>query len=169
MPITVELPRPPRLSADDFSRADLEFRGVDHSGPSFEARVYLDNPRAEVGSGRAEDAGYAGSFYVFGHGGCFGELGHCDVPTGPRGPYDLRPPHQLTPQFRTIFVTDALRRVMRSSNEDSFTVTVVAVVYDNPTSRVADVEDPLVFESVSLILHQDQAAAGIPLPRRPSL
>jgi hypothetical protein len=164
MATTLELPRPPQVSPDDFSRADLEFRGVDHSGPSYEARVYLNNPKAAVETGRAEDTGYAGSFYVFGHGGCFGEEGHCDVPEGPRGPFDRRLPHQLTPQFRTVVITDALRRVMRSDEGQTFTATVVPVVRDNPASLIGDVRDPLQFESVSLITYDDPSAAGIPLP-----
>ncbi len=166
MAATLELPRPPHVSHDDFSRADLEFRGVDHSGSSFDARVYLDNHKADVDSGRGEDSGYAGSFYVFGHGGCFGEVGHCDVPEGPRGPYDRRLPHQLTPQFRTVVITAALRRLMCAGEADTFTVTVVPVVYDNPASLVGDVKDPLRFESVSLITYDDPSAAGIPLPGR---
>ena len=31
---------------DDLSRADLVFYGVDHSGPSYEARVFINNPAA---------------------------------------------------------------------------------------------------------------------------
>ena len=166
MAITVKLPRPPHTAPDEFSRADLEFRGVDHSGPTLEARVYLNNTAADVTSGRAEGAGYAGSFYVFGHGGCFGELGHCDIPAGPRGTYDYRLPHQLTPQFKTIVITDALQRLMRTSNDETFTVTVVAVVYENPISTVSNAANPLKFESVSLITREDPAAAGIPLPPR---
>jgi hypothetical protein len=164
MAVTLELPRPPHTAPDEFSRADLEFRGVDHSGPTFEARVYLDNPAADASVGRDQGKGYAGSFYVFGHGGCFGELGHCALPEGPRGPYDYRLPHQLTPQFKTVVVTDALRRLMRTGEEETFTVTVVPIVYENPVSKVSDVTDPLKFESVSLITREDPAAAGIPLP-----
>jgi hypothetical protein len=164
MAATLELPRPPQLSPDDFSRADLEFRGVDHSGPSFEARVYLDNPKADAETGRGDDTGYAGSFYVFGHGGCFGEAGHCDVPEGPRSAFDQRLPHQLTPQFRTVVITEALRRVMRSGDASTFTATVVPVVRENPASLVGDVGDPLQFESVSLITYEDPSAAGIQLP-----
>jgi hypothetical protein len=164
MGTTLELPRPPHLSPDDFSRADLEFRGVDHSGPSFEARVYLDNPKADAETGQGEDTGYAGSFWVFGHGGCFGEAGHCDVPEGPSGPFDRRLPHQLTPHFRTVVITDALRRVMRGGEGSTFTATVVPVVRENPASLVGDTSDPLQFESVSLITYEDPSAAGIPLP-----
>jgi hypothetical protein len=162
MPVTLELARPPH-DPDEFSRADLQFRGVDHSGPSFEALVFFDNTRANVSTARTEDAGFAGSFYVFGHGGCFGELGHCDVRDEPKGVYDKRLSHPLTPQFKTLIITDALRRLMRTSRRRKFTVTVVAAVAKNPVSR-APRGDPLMFESVSLLVDQDPAAAGIPPP-----
>ncbi|HWH12470.1 MAG TPA: hypothetical protein VG165_15205, partial [Solirubrobacteraceae bacterium] len=93
-----------------YSRADLVFYGVDHSGPSFEARIFLGNPGAGLSTPVDDEHGYAGSFHVFGHGGCFGDSGHCAVPTGPRDPFDLRPPHQLTPITMTVIVTRALKR-----------------------------------------------------------
>src|SRR5919202_1463780 len=145
MPITVELERPD--PSQPFSRADLEFRGVDHSGPSYEARIFFDNPSANESTPAEVDQGYAGSFHVFGHGGCFGELGHCDVTLGGRGVYDRRLPHPLTPLFKT------------------FTVTVAAVVPEQPGVN----GDPLRFESVSLITFQDPSAAGIPLPHERTL
>lgn len=160
MAVTLKLPRP--HPAEDFSRADLEFRGVDHSGPSYEARVFFNNPEADAGTACDAAAGYAGSLHVFGHGGCFGELGHCDVREGPPGVYDHRMPHQLTPQFKTLIVTEAMRRLLQTAAAKTFSVTVVAIVPDNPTSR-AKVENPLKFESVSLITYQDPSAAGIPL------
>jgi hypothetical protein len=79
----LELPAP----EVDFKRADLVFYGVDHSGSSFEAQISLgDEP--------------AGSFYIFGHGGCFGDVGHCDIPSGPRHPDDKRLPTHLHPTQR---------------------------------------------------------------------
>jgi hypothetical protein len=162
MAVTVKLPRPP--PAEDFIRADLEFRGVDHSGPSYEVRAFFNNPGADAGTACEVAEGYAGSLHVFGHGGCFGELGHCDVREEPLGVYDLRMPHQLTPQFKTLIVTEALRRLLQTGGAKSFSVTVVAVVPDNPTSR-AKVADPLKFESVSLITYENPSAAGIPLPQ----
>jgi len=163
MAITLELERPD--PADEFSRADLEFRGVDHAGPSFEARLFLDNPNADASMARDESEGYAGSFHVFGHGGCFGELGHCDVRDEPRSVYDRRPPHPLTPQFKTVIITDSLRRVMQTAKrKKTFTVTVVAVVSEGPGLRAVG-GDPLKFESVSLITFQDPSAAWIPLPQ----
>jgi tyrosinase len=158
MTIIVKLSRPPQ-SAGEFSRADLEFRGVDHSGPSYEARVYLDNPLADADTGREPTSGYAGSFHVFGHGGCFGELGHCDIPHGPSSPYDLRFRHQLTPQYKTVIITDALRTAMVSTTRRTLTVTVVPIIRDNPVSVVRKIDDPLRFDSVSLITFEDPARA----------
>jgi tyrosinase len=163
MPVTLKLSRPE--PAEEFTRADLEFRGVDHSGPSFEARVFFDNAKAEDSTECEEATGYAGSFHVFGHGGCFGELGHCDVKDAPRGVYDHRPPHQLTPQFKTVIVTAALRRVAQARARKDFTITIVAVVSNGARSAKA-ADDPLQFESVSLITYQDPSAAGIPLPQQ---
>jgi hypothetical protein len=163
MPPTLKLSRPE--PTEEFTRADLEFRGVDHSGPSFEARVFFDNARADDATEKDAESGYAGSFYVFGHGGCFGELGHCDVQDAPRGLYDRRPPHQLTPQFKTVIVTEALKRVAQTGARKDFTITIVALVANEPRSRKAQ-GDPLQFESVSLITYQDPSAAGIPLPQQ---
>ena len=100
----------PTAGDHPFARADLVFYGVDHSGPSFEARVFLNEPDADVSTAR-DDPAFAGSFTVFGHAGCAGDVGHCEVPTGPRDPFDRRPPHALTPQTKTVIVTEALRRV----------------------------------------------------------
>jgi hypothetical protein len=153
MAVTLELERP-TPTPDLFTRADLEFRGVDHSGPSFEARIYLDNPGADIDTPRDVSEGYAGSFWVFGHGGCFGELGHCDIPEGPRGPFDKRPPHPLTPHFKTVIVTDALKRVLHTSEAKTLPVTIVPIVPETQFSRVEIDKDPLKFESVSLLTYE---------------
>jgi hypothetical protein len=131
----------------EFARADLVFVGVDHSGASYEARVYLDAPAADRDSGR-DDAAFAGAFHVFGHGGCFGDVGHCDVPAGPADPFDLRPPHQLTPQTKVVIVTDALRRVVAAGAGEQLTVTVVA---QTPGDAPDDV---LAFERVRLVTYK---------------
>ena len=55
----------PRMG-DDLSRADLVFHGVDHSGPSFEALVFLNNPAATADTGRERAQGYVGAFFIFG-------------------------------------------------------------------------------------------------------
>jgi len=101
------------LPADrtDVQRADLVFYGVDHSGPTYEARIFLDNARANVDTPLTADERYAGSFTVFGHGGCFGGDDHCAPRDRYSDEFDRRPPHPLTPQTVAVTITDALERI----------------------------------------------------------
>jgi hypothetical protein len=137
---------PARTGQPDFQRADLVFYGVDHSGPSYEARIYLNNPDADLRTPRDAASHYAGSFTIFGHAGCAGDAGHCEVPAGPRDPFDRRPPHPLTPQTKTVIVTDALRQV----HDDKLQVTVVPV---RPGREGAEVVDTLKFDRFSLLTY----------------
>jgi tyrosinase len=95
-----------------FTRADVVVTGVDHSGGSFEVRIFLNRPDADGSTSRDQAQGYAGRFHVFGHGGCFGDVGHCDVPAPTTDPTDLRPPHLLTPLTTYVTVTKALRQLL---------------------------------------------------------
>jgi tyrosinase len=135
MPITVdiELPR----AGLDIARADLTFYGLDHSGPSYEARVFLDRPDATSDT-PLDDPGYAGSFGVFGHGGCFGEEGHCEVRPAVTT-FDRRMPHPLVPAVRVLTCTDHIARLI-ADNRASVSVTVVAVVRDSPLADAAAAE-----------------------------
>jgi tyrosinase len=133
----IELPDP----AEPFTRADLIFYGLDHSLDSYEGRVFLNAPEADAASPREGDA-YAGSFWIFGHGGCFGDVGHCDVPVRD-DPFDLRPPHQLTPATRTVTVTEALKRILDAGQTEA-TVTVVAHTPEDASEEV------LAFDKVRL-------------------
>jgi hypothetical protein len=53
---------------------DLVFYGVDHTGDSYQARVYLGNSDADINTPLAPDEGFVGVFTVFGHHGCYGEV-----------------------------------------------------------------------------------------------
>ncbi len=57
------------IPLEDVSRVDIEFEQVDHSGASFEGRVFLNNPEADENTDPSPENGYAGSFFIFGHGG----------------------------------------------------------------------------------------------------
>jgi hypothetical protein len=52
----------------DVRRVELVFDGVEQAGPSFEARVFLNNPDADESTAKAPETGYAGSFHVYGYG-----------------------------------------------------------------------------------------------------
>jgi tyrosinase len=152
MTIAIKATSPEISVADigtEFSGADIVFHGVDHAGSSYEGRVYVNNPDADGDTERTPENGYAGSFYVFGHGGCYGDEGHCDVK--PRGPYDQRPPHDLWPMRKTVIATDAIRKAVATG--DPLTVTVVPVV-GATTDRVPEDEELPKFEAVSVITYQ---------------
>jgi hypothetical protein len=122
----VELPEPEVA----FSRADLVFYGIDHSGSSFEAQILFGNEPAGV-------------FFIFGHGGCFGDVGHCDIPEH-IDPFDLRPPHQLLPATRIVTVTEHIRRLVQAG-ERAVPVTVVARTPGSRSNKV------LQFDTVRLL------------------
>jgi tyrosinase len=112
-------------------RADIEFYEVDHAGASYEGRVYLNNPDADADTGK-DDPSYAGSYHVFGHGGCLGDPGHCEVK--PRRPYDPRPDHPLTKARKVVIATDAVMAAIERNG--STTVSVVPIVEPLPYENV---------------------------------
>jgi hypothetical protein len=125
----------PAVRTGEYVRADLIFDEVDHSIASYEGRVYLNAPDATLSTGR-NHAAYAGAFHIFGHGGCFGDLGHCDVPVGPRDAFDLRAPHQLTPVTKVVIVTDALKRIISSTpDQGAVQITVVVAAPGRPNNK----------------------------------
>ena len=128
-----------------YQRADLVFDGVDHSGGSFALRVFFNNPDATDKTEITGENGYVGAVYVFGHGGCFGDEGHCDVPAS-RRPFDYRPPHQLTPAKMWIEVTDAIRQF--AGRQEQLVITVVPVM----PGAVAE-DSPVPFQKVSLVTY----------------
>jgi hypothetical protein len=136
----LELPSPEHA----FTRADLLFYGIDHSGPSYEAQVFM----AARGVGAEADRGhraYVGSWFILGHGGCFGDIGHCDIPRH-RDEFDLRPPHQLEPATRILTVTDPLTAMLQQELT-AIKVTVVA----HTEGRASN--DVLSFSTIRLVTY----------------
>lgn len=136
----------PDAERTDFSRADLIFRSVDHSGDSFTAHVFLDNPEADETTPMDEASGYAGWFAIFGHGGCAGDVGHCDLPLDQLDPEDQRLLHPLTPHTKRVLITEALRRVPGPR----VTITVIPVIPGRTAPQRADVLD---FESLEVAIY----------------
>jgi tyrosinase len=131
----------------DFSRADLVFTGVDHSGPSYEARVFLNNTDATLDTPRDAGQGYAGAFMVFGHGACYGGEGHCDPAREYRDDFDLRLPHPLEPITKTVMITDALNR----TEGEAISITVIGAEH---AGEEATATDALQFEEVRLLVYE---------------
>lgn len=143
-PVSVEFAGP----IHRFQWADLEILGIDHSQASYEGRVFLNNPKADAKTPRTIDQGYAGSFYIFGHGGCFGDVGHCEV-GGQRGPYDYRDPHPLVPTQARVTVTNTLRQLAKTNSE--VTITVVPVV--TAANELCDTTDVFRFEQMRFLTY----------------
>lgn len=133
-----------------FHRADLVFHGLDHSGPSYEVRIFFNRTDATADTPLTADHGYVRSFYLFGHGGCAGQPGHCEVPDS-RRPYDFRPPHQLTPATRWVTVTEAARQALAGGRE--LTVTLVPVVTTASGARWDEDDEVMGLDHVSLVTY----------------
>ncbi|MEO6704189.1 MAG: hypothetical protein ABI140_18375 [Jatrophihabitantaceae bacterium] len=146
--ITFELELPDPSTETEISRADLTFSGLDHSGPSYQIRVYFDAPEAGPDTARSNEAGFAGQFAVFGHGGCFGEEGHCEV-TDPVSAFDRTHPHQLVPATRILDVTPAVQALL-AAGRTSVRVSLVPVVRASPLASPEQAEDVLVIDQVAL-------------------
>lgn len=137
------------------ARADVEFHGVDHSGASFEGRVFLNNPEADENTPLTSEDGYAGSFFIFGHGGCFGDVGHCEVHEEP-GLYDPRAAHPLTPIKTAVIATSALRRAAAEGRDVE--VTVVPVI--TGLTEQTDAEDVFKFDHLSIVTYESEEQAA---------
>jgi tyrosinase len=135
--VTEPVPSDVAVPATDFHHADLEIGGIKHTGSSYEGLVYIDNPGANAGTGKDEEAGYAGSFHVFGHGGCFGAEGHCDAPDERRR-FDNRPLARAIRMKKRVDITEALRRAAASRAE--IQLTIVARTSDPDPDGVLDVK-----------------------------
>lgn len=122
----------------DFSSADFEIGGIKHTGSSYEGLVYINNPDADQDTGKDEDAGFVGSFNVFGHGGCFGAEGHCDNREPERRRFDNRPLARSIRMKKRVNITAALKRAAQGGGEIQFTI--VARTTDPDPEGVLDVK-----------------------------
>jgi hypothetical protein len=120
----------PAALSGEFSRADLVFYGISHRDSSFRALVFLDEPGAKPDTSPTRTEGLAGTFTIFGHGGCVGDEGHCDPTLEWDDPFDRRPPHPLEPQTKFVEITDALRA--HSAKQVVVTVLPIAAAADGP-------------------------------------
>jgi hypothetical protein len=147
-PIPLDLKKP----EGKFYRADLEIYGLDHGGASYEGRVFVNNRDANQDTSKKEENGYVGSFHVFAHSGCFGDVGHCDVKIDKRD-YDLRSSHPLTPMFTRLIITEPLRKQVEKGTK-IFTFTIVPVVKGGDPN-MCDFENVLKFNRLSLVTYDE--------------
>jgi len=148
----------PAMRRACFKHAVLEFHKVDHSGASFQGRVFFNNPEANEQTPQTLENGNAGRFHIFGHGRCWGDPGHCCVPTERRA-FDPRSPHPLTPREVQVDVTQALQNVARKS--EPLKITVVPVIYSAPEE--SDRKDCFHFDGLTLKLRSSHGLLEDPV------
>jgi hypothetical protein len=136
---------PANAAAGRFRRADLIVYDIDSRGESYVGRVYLDAPGTTPDTSLERETGYAGRFVLFGHGGCVGERRHCEPSTN-RDPFDVGPPGGLSPQTKTVEITDALK----TFTGDRLVVTIIAVRAPADTLEPAD---DMVFKHLRLVTY----------------
>ena len=127
----------------NFERADIECRGVDQSGASFEARVFLNNPTADLNTPLTPEHGYAGAFHVYGYGVWPADVGKDRAARKAASSDSIRAPID-----KTIIATEALRAALRHGPDVK--VTVVPVLPGNPPR---DASDAFKLEDVRIVIH----------------
>jgi hypothetical protein len=105
-----------------FSRADIQFDGVEQAGPSYEARIFLNNPAADESTPRTVEHGYAGSFHVYALG----------VPLPEKASI-----------HKSVIATEAVRAALARS--ENITVTVVPIYAGKPAG-------PMTFDDVRIVV-----------------
>lgn len=134
-----------------FHRSDLVFLGLEHSGPPVEVRIFFNAHDADESTPTTAEAGFAGFFSIFAHGGCFGDQGHCDMPE--RRPADLRPPYALTPITKHVTVTEAVRHLIDAGVQD-VEVTIVPVLDEVPAYVPEELlAEPVTFQRLSVVFY----------------
>ena len=124
-----------------FKRADIEISGLDQSGPSYEGRVFLNNPRADVKTPLEPENGYAGSFHVFGYG------------IWPEDVREPAPPPQRSsegvraPITKDVIATDAVRAA--AAKNPAIVVTIVPVFRGNAPAGTLKTFHP----NVKIVVH----------------
>lgn len=136
---------------NEFYQGVIEFYGVDITGPSYEGRVYVNNPNADENTPTDEKNGYVGSYYVFGNNGCWGDKGHCEVKV--RREYDSRTYSHIRPQYMSVDATKVLKKCAISKSK--FTVTVIPRI--GRDQRMSDAKDVVKFQRIRVTCYENPA------------
>jgi tyrosinase len=135
------LVRKPVSMADEEGpvKANLELHGVNPTEKSYEVRFFINKPDADANT-PLDDPHFAGQYFLFGHGPCIGEEGHCSSNRPPRHAFDFRRPHHLTPFDTFVDVSQPLENLSARGEglaDESDELEVVMVVLDEDGNQVS--------------------------------
>ena len=132
-----------------FYRADLIIYGLDHSGPSYEGRVFINNLKANYYTPEDSAHGYTGSFFVFGHGDCLGDEGHCEI-NRPSVRFNMIP-NPLVPEKLSLIITEILKELGKTTNEFTFTIVpILAAGSEKACQKDADLKNVVLLHKISI-------------------
>lgn len=135
---------------EGYVRADVELHRVDQAVPSYEGRIFLNNPDAERATPTDEENGYLASFYVFGKVECWGEDDdHCAQPAGRA--FDQRRSPVRYAKVRVRTPRGLLARLVARA-EGELTLNVVAVLPEEDAEQYSP-EDVLRFERLAIVAY----------------
>ena len=129
----------------DFSRADLEFYSINTFRPSFGVHIYINDEEVNEENYSTSRSSYAGCFFIFGHSECAGDVDHCHIPTEYRR-FDDRPSHPLTPAFKRVTVTEAMRKALKSGSK----ITITLIIGTDAETKEIEGEQLLDFKGLNL-------------------
>jgi hypothetical protein len=134
-----------------FRRADVELHGVDQAVPSYEGRIFFNNPEANARTALDDSQGYLGSFFVFGKVECWGEEGHCDD-VGDRK-FDHRRNPTRYAKTRVTVPRDRLARLVQDADGEA-TLSIVVVMPPLQRYESFDRAEILSFRRLSLVTYR---------------
>ena len=94
-----------------FNEVYLEFYGINHLRPSYTAWIFFLNKLPKKVTPKSK--GFAGTFAIFAHSECWGDVGHCHGDDGLRR-FDTRPSHPMTRAFKRVPITHAFKKYLDS-------------------------------------------------------
>ena len=147
---SIPLPSPEEISTS--GRAVIEFTGIDQAGPSFEARVFLNNPNAGPDTPMTPENGYAGSFHVYGYG-----LWPRDSEAGVAAGTKRAPETALLPMRRSIVATEP---VLRAAAEGPLSTVTVVPVLPGAKAKQEDDDDALDILTIDEVSIHTEAGEG---------
>ncbi len=121
---------------DKIKSAEIKFASLDTSKESYEARIFINNTKADHDTVKSERNGYAGSLYVFGHGSlCFGGPGHCKAEEL-QGMYDARSSSDLKPFDQYLRMTDYIKKICGKNTKITITIVPILASFNESTDLV---------------------------------
>lgn len=124
LPVNIELDFD---QSEETPSIDLSFKNVDHSHYSYEVWVFANNPQATIKTPRKIEQGYLGRFTIFGHGGCFGQEGHCNYSIADVDKFNPNRPHPVAPVKRCVTLNSANIEYLQSSQNAITSLTLVPI------------------------------------------